>query len=116
MHEWDVAASNPCPFCPALRRCPHDRTPNGVCLELWPLSRPRERALVAETVEEARCKRIALADPQTRRIVAAWCRGERVSDDDYLILRERRAGRRGVSTTAERPSPTAIRPSPEPAQ
>lgn len=89
MHEWDVAASNPCPFCPALRRCPHDRTPDDVCLELWPLSRPRERSLVAETIEEARCKRIALADTETRRIVEAWCRGEQVSDDDYLMLRER---------------------------
>jgi len=86
VHEWDIAASNPCPFCPKLRDCPHDLKPTTACLELWPLGRPESRSWHILEERDPDLK-IALANAIVSDIAERWLAGERLTDDDYLSLR-----------------------------
>jgi len=86
MHEWDLAASNPCPFCPKLRDCPHGLTPTTTCLDLWPLGRPDSRSW--HTFEEGDPNlRIALANTVVSKMADRWLSGGQLTDDEYLSLR-----------------------------
>ncbi|MGC9319931.1 MAG: hypothetical protein ACP5KN_18000, partial [Armatimonadota bacterium] len=87
MHEWDIAASNPCPFCVHLEACPKVGHPRDDCLEFWPLGRPRHRELTGDDADAKRWRAIALANPEVRKIVDHWGSGRQVSDDQYLHLR-----------------------------
>ncbi len=87
MHEWDVAASNPCPFCRELEVCPRAQEPSDRCLEFWPLGQPRHRELNDEDRDGQRWKRIALGNGEVRSIVEQWQSGAQVQDDQYLCLR-----------------------------
>lgn len=86
MHEWDIAASNPCPFCSGLRDCQHDLKPTTRCLDLWPLGRPDSRTW--HTLHENDPKlRIALSSDIVSEMAERWLSGERLNDEDYLSLR-----------------------------
>lgn len=87
IHEWDVAARNPCPFCSALRNCPYDMTPGNDCLEHWPLSTPPARSFPTLGEDDPHL-RIARANPAVAELIDRWMTGERLTDDDYLHLRE----------------------------
>lgn len=87
MHEWDVAASEPCVFCCYLRQCPRELKVHEACLEFWPLGRPQHRALPDRQPQQRDWNRIAMANAEVRRIVEHWQAGEQVTDQQYLRLR-----------------------------
>lgn len=87
MHEWDVAASEPCVFCSRLHHCPRELKVHEACLELWPLGRPQHRALPDRQPQQRDWNRIAMANAEVRRIVEHWEAGEQVTDQQYLRLR-----------------------------
>lgn len=86
MHEFDVAAGLPCPFCGSLERCPRVGHPDDECLEIWPLSRPASRKLPENDSRQKRCNQVALSNAVIRAIVERWERGAQITDDEYLTL------------------------------
>lgn len=78
----------PCPLCRHVYECPFVHSPREECIELWPLAKPERRRLKLyqvskRDVEEALSKRAWL-----RRLVRRWERGEQVTDEEYLRLRD----------------------------
>jgi DNA-binding transcriptional MerR regulator len=87
MHEWDIAASNPCPFCFGMELCPMAHNPSDQCLEFWPLGRPQHRALTGGAPDERRWRAMLLSNPGVEQIIEHWLSGAQVSDTQHLHLR-----------------------------
>jgi excisionase family DNA binding protein len=88
VHQLDLAAANPCPFCNHMLNCPRAMKPRDECLEFWPLSAPEKRALRIEAPWHRDARRAALSRREVRDVIERWEAGEQVADDDYLMLRE----------------------------
>jgi len=61
--------------------------PTDECLELWPLARPSQRELNANSPAEKESHRIALANSAVADMVGRWRDGQQLSDEDYLTMR-----------------------------
>ncbi len=84
------ALLSPCPLCRYVNDCPFRLRPRDECLDLWPAAQPgaREFPAIYRGTETERLVQEARKHTALRHVLRCWERGERLSDEQYLQLRE----------------------------
>ena len=81
--------TTPCPLCRHVHDCPFSQQPRDECLDMWPLGQPSKRTIQGLDMPAAdEMLGLVSANDELTDLLCAWERGDLLSDEQYLRLRD----------------------------